>query len=733
MREKAAQMTQVDVNSLMNGGEREPERALNNASVAAIAKLGIGSIFNAPFGGPMADGRTGWTASEWRAVIAQIQAIYREHGAAPVLYGVDSIHGATYVRGATLFPQAIAAAATFSPGLMGAMAEVSAKETLAADIPWVFSPVLGIAVQPKWARVYETFGEDPVLAAAMGAAAIRGLQSSGKVAASMKHFIGYSNPTGGLDRADNKISDWDLANYFAKPFQAAADAGARTAMETYVSVNGAPVISSHALLSKLLRQDMSFSGLLVSDYGEVDRLVSEHHAVPTVQAAIELVLANTSLDMNMAPGDVGLFLDTVETLVQSGKIPESRLDVSVTRILKLKRDLGLLSVHQETATRDDDGAAVGSLEDQQLALQAARESVILLRNRDATLPIDAASTKRIFVTGPASNNIGYLCGGWSIFWQGSSNSSHFPHGSTIVDALRGSVGSHTIVDHLDVVDMDGQATPDDLKTGLAMANASDYTIVVLGEPNYAEKSGDIDDLALPVGQRQYLEQLTALSTMVVLVLVEGRPRLLKGAHARADAVLLSMLPCEQGGQAIADVVVGAITPSGKLPLTYPKLDALSLPYFHRVNVKCSPWVDCPVEWPFGFGLSYTTFKYSELKLSSTSVAATTGTLDVQVSVENTGGMQGEEVVLLYVSQRFRSAAVPETKLLKRFTRVSLAPGERKNVAFTLGPTEWSYVVPGGLQRQVEPGEFDLSVEWSVRGDGEAVTDAITAVFTVMVE
>ncbi|ETO69210.1 Lysosomal beta glucosidase [Phytophthora nicotianae] len=720
--QKAAQMTQMDIYSMMDGDERDPKKALKRDVVARYARMGVGSILNSPFAGGPVGGRTGWSASEWREVIHQIHQIYKEEGAAvPMLYGVDTIHGATYVQGATLFGQPISAAASFNPELVYKMGAVAAKDTLSAGIPWIFSPVLGIAVQPKWSRVYESFGEDPLVSSVMGAALIEGLQSSGKVAACMKHFIGYSNVREGLDRADNVITDWELVNYYAPSFLAAVRAGVRTAMESYVSVNGVPVIASKKLLVDLLRHDMNFSGLLVSDYSEVDRMYSEHHLVPSVAEAVRVTLQETSLDMNMSP-DLQAFGDTIESLVEKGLIPESRLDESVRRILETKRDLGLLEPdYYDNFERDwmSTASTVGNTADQADALKLAQESAILLENHNSALPIDLTEANNIFVTGPVSDNKGFQCGGWSVFWQGSSDSTIFPNGLTFKEAIQAkaaSAGGHMKVDHLEVVGIDGNVNPHDFQRGLQLAAKSEYTLVVLGEPNYAEKTGDLlGSMALPAGQLRYLEELTKLnSTKVVLVLISGRPRLLEGAHNHADAVILSMLPCEQGGQALVDVIFGDVNPSARLPITYPARSTQLLPYFHRVNTRCQPFDECPVLWQFGHGLSYTRFEYSTLRLNSTHVHATRGALKAAVTVTNRGTRPGKEVVLVFVSQKFRRASVPETKLLKAFKKLDeLAPGASQDVEFVLTPEDWSYyephVVGRGFQRWAEPGEFVVSV------------------------
>jgi beta-glucosidase len=314
-------MTQVDIYSMVDATNRDPYTALKKEKVIEYAQVGIGSILNAPFPDPVGmGGKTGWTATEWQIVLNQIKEIYRQHAKVPMIYGIDTIHGATYVRGATLFGQPLSAASSFNLDYVYKMGEIEAKDTLAAGISWIFSPVLGISTQPKWARVYETFGEDPYLSSQMGASIIRGIQSSGKVAACMKHFIGYSNPTSGLDRADSVINDWDLVNHYAPSFLAATKAGVKTAMETYASLNGVPVIGSHKLLIDLLRNDMKFQGMLVSDYSEVDRMFFEHHVASSVAQAVNISLTETSLDMNMGPV-YSDFIHITEDLVRRKIIP----------------------------------------------------------------------------------------------------------------------------------------------------------------------------------------------------------------------------------------------------------------------------------------------------------------------------------------------------------------------------------------------------------------------------
>ncbi|RHY41307.1 hypothetical protein DYB38_011119 [Aphanomyces astaci] len=546
----------------------------------------------------------------------------------------------------------------------------------------------------------------------------------------MKHFIGYSNPTSGNDRADSVISDFELVNYYAPSFLAAVHQGrVKSAMETYTSVNGEPVISSHKLLVELLRNDMGFHGVLVTDENEIHQLAAEHHAADSDVDAIFTVYNHTSVDMNMLPGLSDVHNMTL-SLVQQGQISAKRLDDSVRRILQMKASIGLLDQynHGQFAWQDKDDVAVadavGSAADQRDAKAAADESIILLENAPK-LPVDAVSPKftlpiedpqaNVFVTGPLADSKAFLCGGWSVFWQGTDNSTLIPHGVSVRDALNHTFANVRYAEGVDTTGhVIGNRTAD-----LALAASSTYTIVVVGEASYTEKNGDIPDLHLPLGQRKYIKQLTAIpSTNVIVVVVAGRPRLLGGAHKKAAAVLVrlhcSFLPCEQGGQAIADVISGRVNPSAKLPLTYPQASGnIHLPYFHRVNSECREgFQDCAMEWTFGAGLSYTSFEYSNVTLSDTKVRSN-GTLTLDVTVTNTGLRAGKEVVFVFISQKVRHGAVPEVKLLKHFTKVSLQPQEATTVRFTLSAADWSYYRPQigrGFHSVSEPGLFHAIVK-----------------------
>ncbi|KAH9123556.1 hypothetical protein AeMF1_005474 [Aphanomyces euteiches] len=707
--QKIGQMIQVDLNTVLHG--RNAHTALNKAMVRHYAKLGIGSYFNTAF--DRSNANLEWNVKEWKHIMDEINRIYAEEHAVPMIYGIDMTHGANYIRGAAMFPQPLAGASSFNLDLAYRMGEIEAKDSLAAGLQWLFSPILGIAMHPKWARNYETFGEDPYLVSRMGTSVIRGMQANNRTAACMKHFIAYSNPINGNDRTDSVVPDFELANYYSPPFIAAVKEGnVKTAMETYVSVNGEPVVASHKLLTDLLRHDMGFEGLLVSDDDEFHRLISEHHAANNDKDAIYQVFNHTSMDMNMVSVKPYKAHRLTEQLVAKGLLTEARLDESVRRILRLKYDLGVLDKNQTAYVPP---TAVGSAEDQRDAKAMADEAIILLKNEPVdhskkALPIEDPNAS-VFLTGPLADSKAFLCGGWSTVWQGTYKDSEIANSITIRQGLSKSFSK---LQFATGVDVEGKEVENRTEV-LAKAAKSAYTIVVIGEHSYAEKTGDSDNLELPQGQLEYVRQLTALNTTkVILVVVEGRPRLLNGVTRDAAAVLLSFLPCEQGGQAFADIITGHVNPSAKLPITYPKDSGnVHLPYFHRVNTECrDEFVDCDMEWTFGSGLSYTTFEYGHVTLSQHKVPST-GSITVSVPVKNTGTRAGKESVLLFVSQKIRHNYVPETKLLKKFHKVSLKPNETTIVNFTLSTSDWSYHEPQigkGFKTISEPGAFHIQIK-----------------------
>eukprot|EP00160_Parvularia_atlantis_P014335 Unigene349_Nuclearia_a/m.1214 Unigene349_Nuclearia_a/g.1214 ORF Unigene349_Nuclearia_a/g.1214 Unigene349_Nuclearia_a/m.1214 type:complete len:752 (-) Unigene349_Nuclearia_a:47-2302(-) len=665
----------------------------------------IGSYLNSPTSGA----GEALNVTEWLQAQYDIQSVYVEEGLPPMIFGVDSVHGANYVDGATLFPQQINAGASFDPDVAETMGHVTAIETRAAGMPWTFAPILDIAMHPAWARVYETFGEDPKLASVMGAAIVRGFQgfpadlrANDRVAATMKHFIGYGNARTGKDRTTVSIPDRQLRQYYLPSFQAAVDAGVATAMESYNDVNGEPVIASNKYLRKILRDELGFDGMLVTDWNEINDLVGFHKIVPDRKEAARIVMERTSVDMSMIPSEV-TFCENLVELVREGTIPESRLDESAGRVLQLKENLGLL----DNPLPDFDNPNIGKIggaEHRQLALDAARSSIVLLENRNNALPLRVGALSRIFVVGFGADSLSTLCGGWTINWQGATSESYFKFGSTIVSAIRAiAEPSGIAVDYQYGFNAQGQYTDDSLQQALEATRSSDVTIVCMGEGTYAEAPGNIDNVALPNGQLEYLRQLIATGRPVIVVLTQGRPRILYDATDKAAAVINAMLPCLEGGQAIAEVLFGQVNPSGRLPVSYPRNPASVPLQYYRLASAGDDFA-----WRFGHGLSYSTFVYSNLVLSNTTIRAPSGTIDVSVTVTNQGPYAGRDAVLLYLEDEYREVT-PEARLLWAFTKVSLGVNESTVVRATITVDDLAFYGIDETQKVVEAGTHKVHV------------------------
>eukprot|EP00854_Cymbomonas_tetramitiformis_P010796 gene10796-12771_t len=641
----------------------------------------------------------------------------------PMVYGIDSVHGAVYVHGATIFPQQINAGAAFNRGLAHKMGRVTAKDTRMAGMHWAFSPILGIATQPLWPRVFETFGEDPHLASQLGVAMIQGLQGTRtgdtintkvEVAACMKHFVGYSNPRTGHDRSPEWIPDRMLYQYYVPSFAAAVQQGhVATAMESYNELNGVPMVSSKQYLQELLRKDLRFEGMLVTDWEEIRNLHQWHQTASSFKEAVRIAMDRTSIDMSMVPNDTsfaelllelvneGFTLSPPQMLLHGGGgvISEDRVDVSLGRVLHLKAKLGLiqdpeLMVQEAEEALEEEKISenvVGSDEDRSLAMHMARESVVLLRNDNDLLPLQPAVSDKVLVTGPCAHSLSYLSGGWTLHWQGATTDASFTHGATLKDAIEqrsaDPATKFSMVHHPAAVDAAAEAA---------------YTVVCLGEPNYAEKPGNIDDLAMSGGQLQLLRALKETDTKLVLLLIEGRPRLLHGVADGVPAVLHGFLPGPEGGHAVSDIIFGAVNPSGRMPISYPRsAGQMPLQYWHAPTED-----EAKFEFEFGDGLSYTTFEYTDVHLSKEKIrpgeAAT-----VTLNVKNTGTVTGKEVVLLYIRDEYRSTT-PEVRMLKHFKKLELEPGQTRNVSFTVTCDDLAFV-DTRMEWVIEPGNFTLYV------------------------
>jgi beta-glucosidase len=710
LEEKVGQMTQLTIEMIVTG--RDQNVKIDPAKLEkAIVKYGVGSILN------VAD--QALTIDRWHEIIGQIQeAAKKTRLGIPVIYGIDSIHGANYVQGATLFPQEIGMAATWNPELMKRAAEITAIETRAAGIPWSFSPVLDLGRSPLWPRFWETFGEDPYLARVMGVAFVRGLEgadvsSDNQVASSLKHYVGYSFPLTGRDRTPAWIPENYLREYFLPPFETAVKAGARTIMINSGEINGVPVHINKQILTDILRSELGFKGLVVSDWEDIKKLVTTWRIAATEKEATRLSIM-AGIDMSMVPLDYS-FADHLIALVKEGAVPQSRIDEAVRRILRVKFELGLFEKPVPNPALKSKFALP---EYRQVSLQAARESLTLLKNSNNILPL--AKTTKVLVTGPTSDSLISLNNGWTYVWQGSEESLYPKDRHTIRRAIEEKVGAAnvTFVQGTRITRAAGTTsnnTPTDkeeevdIAAAVSAAQNVDVIVLALGEGSYCETPGNITDLTIGEPQIKLAEALEATGKPVVMVLVEGRPRIINRIADSARAILMAYNPSNEGGTAIADVLFGDVNPSGKLPFTYPRTPNGLINYDHKPfetqntafgNLAFNP------QFHFGDGLSYTTFAYSDLRLGKQSISANEE-LPVSVTVTNTGRRAGKEAVLLYVSDLVASISPPNRRL-RRFAKITLEPGQSRTLTFKLRREDLSFI--GADNKPVaEPGEFDVKV------------------------
>jgi beta-glucosidase len=709
LEEKVGQMTQLQI-ATVTTGEDQNIRIDPAKLEKAVVKYGVGSILNV-------NGQA-LSVDRWREIIGQIQAASgRTRLRIPVIYGIDSIHGANYVQGSTLFPQEIGMAATWNPALMQRAAEVTAIETRAAGIPWTFSPVLDLGRQPLWPRFYETFGEDPYLAKVMGVAFVRGIEgndisSSNHIATSLKHYVGYSFPLTGRDRTPAWIPENYLREYFLPTFAAAVKAGARTIMVNSAEINGTPGHTNHHLLTEVLRGELGFQGFVVSDWEDIKKLVSVWKVAADEKEATRMAVM-AGIDMSMVPSDYS-FSELLLQLAKEGKVPLSRINEAVRRILKVKFDLGLF----ENPLPDPASKAnFGTNESRQVALQAARESMTLLKNDNNILPL--ASNRKVLVTGPTAHTLISLNNGWTYVWQGSEESLYPKDRPTILQAIEGKVGKNvTYVPGTRFTrppNTPSGSTPTsveeevDIPAAVRAAREADVVVLCLGEGSYTETPGNITDLTLGEPQLKLAQAIEATGKPVVLVLVEGRPRVINRIADGAQAVLMAYNPGNEGGTAIADVLFGDYNPGGRLPFTYPRTPNGLITYDHKLfeteetsfgNAAFNP------QFEFGQGLSYTTFTYSNLQLNQRQVPMN-GSVNVHVTVTNSGQRAGRETVILYVRDLV-ATVTPPGKRVKRFSNIYLEPGQSRTLNFTLTRDDLSFVGADN-KPTVEPGDFDVMI------------------------
>jgi beta-glucosidase len=709
LEEKVGQMTQLTLGMIVSG--RDQDITIDPAKLEkAIGKYGVGSILN------VSD--QALTVDKWREIIGQIQdAARKTRLGIPVIYGIDSIHGATYIQGSTMFPQEIGMAATFNPELMKRAAEITALETRAAAIPWSFSPVLDLGRNPLWPRFWETFGEDPYLAKVMGVAFVRGLEgtdvaSQNQVASSLKHYMGYSFPLTGRDRTPAWIPENYLREYFLPTFDAAVKAGARTIMINSAEINGVPGHINRHILTDILRTELGFKGFVVSDWEDIKKLVTMWRIAPNEKEATRQAIM-AGIDMSMVPLDYS-FADHLIALAKEGAVPQSRIDEAVRRILRVKFELGLFEKPMPDASLK---AKFGLPEYREVSLQAARESITLLKNANNILPL--AKTTKVLVTGPTSDSLVSLNNGWTYVWQGSEEGLYPKDRHTIRKAIEAKVGANnvTFVQGTKITRAPGPSngTPTDqeqevdIDAAVRAAQNVDVIVLALGEGSYCETPGNITDLTIGAPQIKLAEALKATGKPIVLVLVEGRPRIINRITDNVNAVVMAYNPSHEGGTAIADVLFGDVNPSGRLPYTYPRTPNGLISYDHKPfeteNTSFGNMAFNP-QFGFGDGLSYTTFAYSDLGLGKDTISAN-DEQQVSVTVKNTGNRAGKEAVLVYVSDLVASISPPGRRL-RRFAKVSLEPGQSKTLTFKLRRDDLSFIGADN-KPTLEPGDFEVRV------------------------
>ena len=693
LEEKVGQMTQITLDKFY--GVHLDTARLHEY----IVKYGLGSILNSHHD------KTGMTVAlsmkEWRGLQTLIQQYARETRLKiPVLYGVDAIHGATYLKGATLFPHNIAMAATRDPEVVHTAAKITAKEVRACGIRWDFDPVLGVGRQPLWSRFEETFGEDSYLVSELGRAVVTGYEEDGlknttAVASCMKHYLGYPVPLTGKDRTPAYIPEIVLRQIFLPPYKTAVDAGASTAMINSGSINGIPVHASKYLITDVLKNELGFDGMVVTDWGDIIDLYKDHHVARDNKEAV-MMAVNAGIDMSMVPYDLSFYHDLI-SLVKEGKVSVSRIDDAVSRILRLKFRLGLFDdPFPEKGTE----AYYERPGYKKVALQAASEAVTLLKNDTLqgkpVLPL--AKNIRVLVAGPGANSKATLNSSWSYSWQGKDESLYPKEVRTIRQALEEKIGKSHVVN----ISPDGfkKVSGEQIGKLRKYAPGVDVIILCLGEKAYAETPGSINDLTLPEDQLRLAEAAAKTGKPVILILTEGRPRIIRSIEPSMNGILLAYRPGNMGAPAIVSVLFGEVNPSGRLPYTYPRYTGNLMTY--DMPVRAAKYYN--PQWPFGYGLSYTRFMVTSLTVDKDTLQAG-DTLVVTVTVKNAGDRESETALDLFIRDMTATVAPPMRKL-RRFTRMSLKAGETKKITFRLTDPDWTFIGPD-LKPRIEAGKMEV--------------------------
>ena len=719
--EKVGQMLELNLD-IMGKYDATRKWQLNETMLdTLISKWKVGSILNAP-------GTRAASVEQWQEWIRLIQEKSMKYIGIPDIYGLDHNHGVTYTQGGTLFPQPINIAASFNTELARVGAEITAYESRAANCPWVYNPVVDLGRDPRWPRIWESFGEDAIVNARMVEAQIKGYQGDDPnhidrfhVGTSTKHYFAYGAPWTGKDRTPAYVSPQLLREKYFEPFKAAALAGTLTMMVNSASINGVPVHASYEYLTKWLKEDLQWDGMLVTDWADINNLFTREKVAKDKKDAIRIAV-NAGIDMSMDPYSVD-FCILLKELVEEGKVPMSRIDDAVRRILRVKYRLGLFD---EPNTGGKGFEKFGSADHAAASLHAAEESIVLLKNQDNILPLNGNHTSqfsvlnsqfKILLTGPNANQMRCLHGGWSYTWQGSGAADLSEKYNTIYEALCQKYGKENIILEQGVTYNERGAyfnenTPE-IDKAVAAAAEADVIIACIGENSYTETPGNLNDLWLSENQRNLVKALAKTGKPIILVLNEGRPRLIADIEPLAKAVVDILIPGNYGGDALANLLAGDANFSAKMPYTYPReINSLNT-YDYKVSEEVGTMAGAynydakvSLQWPFGYGLSHTTYEYSNLKVDKSSFTAD-DILSVSVDVKNTGARAGKEAVLLYSSDLIASI-VPDNKRLRDFTKIALEPGETKTVTFRLPAKALAFVGADG-RWTLEEGDFILKV------------------------
>lgn len=702
LEEKAGQMVQINIDVVCSAISGRLE---SSSLDEVIGKYKVGSFLNT-MGGVC-------PSSEWMSgIVSELQERSLATMGIPTIYGLDMIHGASYLDRGTFFPQEINLGATFNPEHAANMGRILAYETRSMQVPWVFSPVMDLGRNPVWPRMWESWGEDAHLQTVMAEAETRAIQGPDidrvgldNAAVSLKHYMAYGIPATGKDRTPAYVPDYELRERYFRPFKACIEAGALSIMVNSSSINGIPVHASRKLLTQWVKEELDWDGMIVTDWADIDNLFVRDHIAADRKEALALGI-NAGIDMVMDPYRAETAQDICD-LVREGRIPLKRVDDAVARILRLKYRLGLF----DNPTWDVAYSRVNCKEFEEQAFEAAVESEVLLKN-DGILPLKEGM--RILVTGPNANSVRTLNGGWSYTWQGSDNPEYVGRFNTIYEALKDRFGNVVCVPGVTYGESGFWWEEDASGMGKAVATAAGCDVVVacVGENTYCETPGNINDLSLSENQRALVKALAATGKPVVLVLNEGRPRVINDIEPLASAVVDIMLPGNYGGDALASLLSGDVNFSGKLPFTYPKwVNSLHTYDYkvceHRETMDGAYNYDAvmDVQWPFGCGMSYTSFEYSNLRVSPDEFSAS-DEITVSVDVANTGSVFGKESVLVYSSDIVASM-IPDVKRLRAFTKIGVAPGATETVSLTIPARELAFAGDDG-KWHLEKGEFRIS-------------------------